>query len=115
MIKDIWKRIIIPTALVIIFFVSLGILKSELWSTVILIACIAITFGLKHYRKEWLLMIIGIVVAAVFEIGGDAIYKMQQWSGGSFFGIPYWLPLLFGLEFVLVYRIGTVIVEKQSK
>jgi hypothetical protein len=112
MIKDLWKKIIIPALLIIIFFVTLGPIKHEIWSTIILIACIIITFSIKHYHREWILLIAGVVIGTLFEIGGDLLYKMQQWSSGSFFGIPYWLPLLFGFGFVLIYRIGSVIVEK---
>jgi hypothetical protein len=108
--KDLWKNILIPTLLVLLFFVSLGIFKSEFVSTIILITCIVITFSIKNYENEWLLLVVGIIVGALFEIGGDWVYKLQYWEMNSFFGLPYWLPLLWGLGFIVIHRIGSMIV-----
>ncbi len=105
MIKDLWKKLFVPAILMIIFFVTLGILKSELWSTIIVLMCVAITFGIKHYNREWLLFVIGVITGIICEIGGDLLYKLQYWENASFFGIPYWLPLLWGFGFILTYRI----------
>ena len=45
----------------------------------------------------------------IFELGGDAIYKLQSWSEGSLFGIPSWLPLFWGLGFVFIRRFGNAV------
>jgi hypothetical protein len=112
MIKDVWKNLIIPLMLLLLFFMSIRVLESELISTLILLVCIGLTFGIRHHHKEWLLFSAGTVLGIIFEIGGDALYKMQYWSSGSFFGIPYWLPLLWGFGFVIIHRFGSIIVEK---
>jgi hypothetical protein len=111
-IKDFWKKLLAPMILMIIFFIALGFLKSELWSTLIIVACIFITFSIKYYHREWLLLLIGIVIGAICEAGGDLIYKIQYWESGSFFGMPYWLPIFWGFTFIIVYRIGSVIVKE---
>jgi len=114
MIKDLWKNLLVPTILLLLFFASLEIFKSEVISTLILIACIVITFQIKHYDKEWLLLIVGIIIGVAFEIGGDLIYKLQYWEMSSFFGLPYWLPLLWGLGFIIIHRIGSMIVKNKT-
>jgi len=112
MIKDLWKKLIVPLILLIIFFITLAVLKSELWSTLILLACIVITFTVRHNKREWLLLLIGIIVGIILEVGGDLLYKLQYWNTASFLGIPLWLPLLWGFEFIIIYRIGSIIVKK---
>jgi hypothetical protein len=112
MLKDIWQKLIVPTILIIIFFISLATIKSELWSLIILVACIIITFTVKYQKKEWILLLVGTVLGIVLEVGGDLIYKLQYWNTESFLGVPLWLPLLWGFQFIIVYRLGAIIVKK---
>jgi len=112
MIKDLWRNPLIPAILLILFIISLGIFRNELISTAILLACIIITFSVGRHKREWLLFIVGTALGILFEIGGDLVYKLQYWEEASLFGIPYWLPLLWGFGFIIIYRIGAMIVEK---
>lgn len=111
--KDTWKKVVVPLVLVGIFFASLAILNSEISSTIILLLCILIMFAVKYQKREWILVVVGTVLGIILEIGGDMIYKLQYWNTDSFFGIPLWLPLLWGFQFVLVYRIGSLIVNRK--
>jgi hypothetical protein len=112
MIKDLWKKLLVPVMLLILFFISLGVFRSELISALILLTCVGITFSVKHYNREWLLFAIGTALGVLFEIGGDLFFKLQYWENASLFGIPYWLPLFWGFVFVIIYRIGSMIVKK---
>jgi len=94
------------------FFLVLAILPThrELLIAAGVVVVMAIAFRVRYYRHEWLLFVVGCVLGLVFELGGDAIYKLQSWSEGSLFGIPAWLPLFWGLGFVFFRRFGNVLV-----
>lgn len=77
------------------------------------VVVLAVLFLVLHReRGEITLFIIGVILGIVLEVGGDMIYKLQYWEHGSFFGIPYWLPLMWGYAFVFIRRIGNHIVKK---
>jgi hypothetical protein len=70
-------------------------------------------FSLRYERKEWILFLIGLIAGIIAEVGGDMIAKMQYWNNGSLLGIPLWLPLLWAFGFIVIRRIGNMIVEKK--
>jgi uncharacterized membrane protein len=94
------------------FFLVLAILPTHREFLIAggVVAVMAIAFSVRYYRREWLLFVVGSLLGLTFEIGGDAIYKLQSWSEGSLFGIPAWLPLFWGLGFVFFRRFGNVLV-----
>jgi len=94
------------------FFLVLAILPThrELVIAAGVLVVMAIAFRVRYYRHEWLLFVVGTLLGLAFELGGDAIYKLQSWSEGSLFGIPAWLPLFWGLGFVFIRRFGNVLV-----
>jgi hypothetical protein len=94
------------------FFLVLAILPThrEFLIAAGVLVVMAIAFRVRYYRHEWLLFAVGTVLGVTFELGGDAIYKLQSWSEGSLFGIPAWLPLFWGLGFVFFRRFGNVLV-----
>jgi hypothetical protein len=110
--KDLWTSIIVPSILLMLFFVTLAMFESEIISSIILLLFIIITFTIKHNHREWLLVLIGIILGIVFEVGGDLIYKLQYWNSGMLFGLPLWLPLLWGFGFLIIHRVGAIIVKK---
>jgi hypothetical protein len=93
------------------FFLVLALLPShrEGLIAVGVVAVVATAFRVRYYRREWWLFAVGSALGLVFELGGDAIYKLQSWSEGSLFGIPAWLPLFWGLGFVFIRRVGNTI------
>jgi hypothetical protein len=94
------------------FFLVLAILPThrELLIAAGVVVVMAIAFWVRYYRHEWLLFVVGTALGLTFELGGDAIYKLQSWSEGSLCGIPAWLPLFWGLGFVFFRRFGNVLV-----
>ena len=85
-------------------------LRHELWIAFGIVVVVGIGFRARYYRGEVLLFVVGTLFGVVFELGGDAIYKLQYWSQGSFFGIPAWLPLFWGLGFVFIRRFGNALI-----
>jgi len=94
------------------FFLVLAILPTHREFLIAggVVVVMAIAFAVRYYRREWLLFVVGSLLGLTFELGGDAIYKLQSWSEGSLFGIPAWLPLFWGLGFVFFRRFGNVLV-----
>ena len=93
------------------FFLVLALLPThrEALITVGVVAVVAVAFHFRYYAREWWLFALGSALGLVFELGGDAIYKLQSWSEGSLFGIPSWLPLFWGLGFVFIRRFGNAV------
>jgi hypothetical protein len=95
------------------FFLVLALLPThhEALIAVGVVAVVALAFSVRYYAREWFLFALGSALGLVFELGGDAIYKLQSWSEGSLFGIPVWLPLFWGLGFVFIRRFGNAILR----
>ena len=96
-------------------FLVLGLFlftQKELFIVIGMVLLIGLSFAIKYYANEWKLLLAGIILGFVFEIGGDLIYKAQYWNNASLFGIPFWLPLMWGYGFIFIRRIGNILVKK---
>jgi len=87
------------------------VLKNELIVTLSCIGLIFLGFYLHQKKGEIKFFIIGILFGLVVEFGGDLVYKLQYWEQGSLFGIPLWLPLYWGICFILIHRLGLKLVK----
>jgi hypothetical protein len=101
----------IEVLLLIISMLLLGIVEQEIYITLLIVILIILTFLVEYHKKEFLLFFIGAFLGAVVEIGGNYLYKFQYSLSGSFFGIPLWMPLLWGYAFVFMRRIGNIVVK----
>lgn len=101
------KELIFILAGLIIFWVF----KNEMLTTISVLVILLIYFKIKYVKGEWALFFFGTVLGMVLEIGGDLVLKLQYWEQASFFGIPLWLPLLWGFAFVFMRRVGNIIVD----
>ena len=79
---------------------------SELALTAFIVVVSFLIFLMKDHTNENYLFIIGMVVGGVIEIGLRILGYQQIWTEASLFGIPYWLPIAWGLGFVLITRFG---------
>jgi hypothetical protein len=71
------------------------------------IVVIALTmFAVRDHKNEPLLFIMGVVVGLVVEVGLRQLGYQQAWAHASLFGVPYWLPVVWGIGFVLITRFG---------
>lgn len=108
--KDsLWWQIVQLLFVLAVFLIA----KSELAITLLFLVLIFVLFKLQYFKGEWKVFVLGVVLGVVLELGGDLIFKLQYWNDASFFGIPLWLPLIWGYEFVFMRRIGNFLVKKK--
>ena len=104
--KEFW----IPLAALVLFFVfqAQGAL-SEAFLTLFAFGASALLFFWNRRIGEAYLYFLGIIIGLGIEIGFRYLGYQQVWEEASFFGIPYWLPIAWGIGFVLITRVGVYI------
>lgn len=107
---DLLKDLGIPFVGFIIFFIiqSKG-KKTELALTIYILIVLMLTFLLNYHSNELLLFLIGVIVGIFVEIGLRFFGSQQSWKNASLFGVPYWLPLAWGIGFIIITRLGIFI------
>jgi membrane-bound metal-dependent hydrolase YbcI (DUF457 family) len=109
--KNHWFFQVLPLLLA---FLSISIVRTELGITIVVVLLLALSFWFRYYKGEWKVLIIGILAGIFLEVGGDMLYQLQYWAQGSLMGIPIWLPIFWGYVFVFTRRIGNIIVKKKN-
>ncbi|TSC63744.1 MAG: hypothetical protein G01um101493_347 [Microgenomates group bacterium Gr01-1014_93] len=97
-----------PTAFFITFFIFWLLLISVLWLkplylTIVLLTITCLYFVLLKERKG----IYYFLAAAIFGPIGEAIVSangLWTYHGETIFGIPYWLPLAWGITAVALHK-----------
>ena len=104
------KDFLAPALLLTAFFIlqAMG-LVGERGLTILVILAIIVTLLLRYRHGELLLLTIGILAGGVIEIGLRFVGFQQVWNNASLFGVPYWLPLIWGFGFVVITRLGIYI------
>ncbi|MFA6585429.1 MAG: hypothetical protein WCS97_03225 [Candidatus Paceibacterota bacterium] len=105
--KDISAEFGIPIIASFIFLVSQSSGRfSELALTAFIVVVSFLIFVMKDHKNERYLFIIGILTGSFIEIGLRVLGYQQTWTEASLLGVPYWLPIAWGLGFVLITRVG---------
>lgn len=92
-------------AFLFLAFESTGQLN-ELSLTAFIITVAFCIFIVKDHRNELWLFVCGFAVGCIIEIGLRILGYQQNWAQASLFGVPYWLPIAWGVGFVLITRFG---------
>lgn len=93
-------------ALVIFFLFQARGNMSELGLTLFAVGISALLFYWYDRVGERYLYFMGVVIGAWIEVGFRILGYQQAWADASFFGVPYWLPVAWGIMFVLITRLG---------
>jgi hypothetical protein len=88
------------------------LVKNEMLITLVFVVLLVLTFLIKYEKGEWKILLFGILLGIFLELAGDVVFKLQFWENASFFGIPFWLPLMWGYEVVFVRRISVWLLKK---
>lgn len=103
---------ILPILISIVFgLIMMAFIKGEILLTLGFALIVLVNFFVKYHKREWLLFALGFFSGIFFEVLGDVLFKLQYWAHGSLFGLPFWLPLMWGFGFVAMRRIGNIVVE----
>lgn len=104
------QYVIATVLLWIVFFVVQVTVLLELPLTILAVVLCALLL-LRRVPGEAHLFALGLVLALVIELGLGLVARTQHWDHASLFGIPFWLPLMWGYGFVVMRRVGNLIVD----
>ena len=97
----------IPALALILFFMFQALGHMSEFALTLFAAGIAATLFYWYDRiGERYLFFLGSVMGTLIEVGFRFLGYQQVWTDASFFGIPYWLPVAWGIGFVLITRLG---------
>ncbi|MBP9772153.1 MAG: hypothetical protein KBD16_04525 [Candidatus Pacebacteria bacterium] len=100
----------VPLVGFVLFFVVQALGKtSERTLTFTALILSGLIFVLRYNQGEGALFITGIIFGLIIEIGLRRLGSQQTWHKASFFGVPYWLPIAWGIGFVIITRLGVFI------
>lgn len=94
-------------ALVVTFLI-----KQEHLISLALILFLLISLKLSKEKSEWRIFVLGSAIGFLMELMGIYFYKLQYWNEASLFGMPLWLPILWGIGFIYIRRIGNLVIKK---
>ncbi|MEK7579216.1 MAG: hypothetical protein AAB460_01640 [Patescibacteria group bacterium] len=94
----------------IVFFVvqAAGYTSEKVLTLIAALFTIVILVTSPH-RGEVALFCVGLLLGFFIEVDLRLLGTQQVWAKASLFGVPYWLPLVWGIGFVIITRIGIII------
>jgi len=81
--------------------------------TAFIILVTLLMFAVRDHKNEPLLFGAGVIFGLLIEVGLRYFGYQQVWTDGSLLGVPYWLPIAWGVGFVLITRFGIVVRGKK--
>lgn len=96
-------------ALVAFFALQAGGTLTELELSFFIIALSALLFYWNSRLSEIYLFGVGVIVGVLLEVGFRLLGYQQSWLDANLFGVPFWLPIAWGMGFVVITRVGVYI------
>lgn len=103
------KHVLDIFLLIVLFILELFLGETTFLFAVLLFSIYSLFFE-KHDKRELWLYCLGFVLGLIIEVSLGFINRQQFWTTVTFWGVPVWLPFLWGLAFVYIRRIGNLIV-----
>jgi hypothetical protein len=88
-------------------------LCSEKVTTVAFIIVSSFVLYVWREKREWVLYVLGVILGTLCEVVLGFIARHQYWTEHTLFGVPLWLPIAWGLIFVVIRRFGNMIVSNK--
>ena len=108
--KEVLVEIGIPFAAFILFLLFQSIGRLNEWQLVFFIVIVSVfIFLMRYHQHEGVLFLVGIFFGIIVEIGLRYFGYQQVWKDASLSGVPVWLPLVWGIGFVIITRLGLFI------
>jgi hypothetical protein len=92
------------------FFLLQVLILREFPLTLAALALCALLY-IRRESGELHLFAFGLLLALIIEVGLGLVARSQHWEHASLLGVPYWLPLIWGYGFVVIRRVGNLIVQ----
>lgn len=92
------------------FFAAEVLIHNELFLT-LLASLLSIAILVRAERGEFYLFGLGVLLGLTIEVGLGQVARLQHWDHASLFGVPFWLPIIWGFGFVAMRRIGNIVVQ----
>ena len=73
------------------------------------LVAVAISFAPGFHRGEIALFITGLLYGIVIEVGLGLVHRQQLWTDASLYGVPLWLPIVWGIGFIYIGRLAVFI------
>ena len=102
--------VVINVFAIILFFLIESFYPSEYLLLILLITLSFVILKLNKFR-EAKLYILGLILGFIVEYLMGFISRSQYWINTSLLPIPLWLPFAWGYGFIIVYKIGKLIVR----
>ncbi len=74
--------------------------------TFLSILFLGIIFKVKTHPNEPRVFMLGLFLGIFIEVVLGAVARQQYWVNASLMGVPVWLPIAWGIGFVVITRIG---------
>lgn len=111
--RDRWYLLLLLASWVLFFIFQITV-KNEIFLTSLSIL-FSVLLLLKRVPGELTLFGVGFAMGLVIEVGLGLVSRSQHWENASLFGVPYWLPVIWGYGFVVMRRIGNIIVAHAGR
>ena len=86
------------------------LVKNEYLLSLLYIAVILISFKIKYVKNEYKIFIAGFILMIIFEFIFIST-GVETFIRNSLFGMPLWLPFLWGYGFVAIRRVGEYLIK----
>jgi hypothetical protein len=102
-----FKSVGFPLMCFVLFFVVQVVVRpSEMVLTYLAIGLFILILSVKFYKNEGIVFLFGLGLGFFIEVVLGLIARQQYWTNASLFGVPTWLPITWGIGFVIITRIG---------
>jgi len=86
------------------------LVKNDYLLSLLYIAVILISFKIKYVKNEYKIFIAGFILMIIFEFIFIST-GVETFIRNSLFGMPLWLPFLWGYGFVAIRRVGEYLIK----
>ena len=100
---SILKKIILELIPILIMIALIPFFK-EIILVILFIIIILIAFKIKYQKKEVVVFLLGLIAMTMIELIFIST-GIETFAHNKLFGIPLWLPLIWGYGFVVIKRI----------
>ena len=89
--------------------------KNSLLLTFIYLSTILALFLVNYRQGDFFAFFFGVVLGFAIEVFATDITHIHTFAYSDFFGMPMWMPIVWGYCFLLMKRIGIILYEEAKE